>query len=420
MKKHFQRYLSLIDIIGPQVNLSIYSNTKYKTLLGGLLTLFSLMLLGGFSLYFAFEIFGKKQPSVIQSRVPNKDPKFNYTQNPIMIGLAGPGLGVSLNESFYRVRATYYNFDMDAFTSDQYPLNTTYCNPSLYGNNKQFDDFLFTPFLWCVDIETSEYIKDHLIYGQVGSVDSNGFIGFFIDACVNDRDGSGIICHKDRDFQLSNIYLIIVFVDYYIDNNSFEHPGTPFLNIMTFSINPTVYKGFVVAVEDYQYLTDKGLIFYEEDKKSFYTIQAGFESTDLRSPGTLGEFASVYLTCSKVKNIYNRKYPKLQDLFAMIGGVSKGIFLVLAFIEQFILNKSLYFDLYNELLKREPYKIMGRELLKKHFSAKTAPLNLEEKEFENKKELEIHKFDIPQKQVKRVSRIINQLNADCSGISKRY
>jgi hypothetical protein len=104
---------------------------------------------------------------------------------------------------------------------------------------------------------------------------------------------------------------------------------------------------------DYQ--TDYGNVF--EDIKTTHGMQ--LEKRDVtvdmynrNAPSPL--FGRMYFIVSDVKDIYNRRYLKLQEVLANIGGMAKLVFMLSTIIVEFCTEKLFYVDLGSNFIDIEP------------------------------------------------------------------
>jgi hypothetical protein len=354
VKTRFGKFLYDIDMVGPTAQLNTYSNKKFKTVSGGIITIITALTLCSFSIYFSVLTFGRKKASMIQNRLPNDNPWYDYYNSPIMIGLVGSDL--TFNETsdskLYNIKAKYHHYGSGFSSVEETNISVSRCDSSVWGQNEEeFSSIYFAPLYYCLDIN-DPFVKDNPIKGQVGSFDENGFYAFYINKCVNDT--SDIICGTDDQIKsaTSNIFLGIVYVDYYIDSTSYHKPGNRFLNTIVFPLDQSVYKGFILAIQNIDFTTDSGYVLSDFETKNYYTfLEYYYENTDLRNATIYpGNFASVYFTGYKTKTVYIRTYQKIQDLFASIGGVAKGLFLIVALLEHIFMGRDYFFKLYEDLI----------------------------------------------------------------------
>jgi hypothetical protein len=369
----FSNLLKNLDIIGPSFQLNTYAESKFRTYIGGLLTILCFLSISSLSLYFIYNTFARTKPSVLNNRVFDNNPSFDYAKFPVMMGVAGTDtLFHNDTDSIYNIRAAYHYFGEGLQSMKFIELNMTKCNPELFGSNKaEFLDVMYFPFLYCLDI-TSSYFNSNktIIKGQVGSLEENGFIGFYINKCKNSTTSKKCKSEDEIDSRLGNVYLGLFFVDFYIDSNNYETPGKPFLNMMAFSIHPSIYKGFIVMAENIEFTTDQGLLLNNEHTQKYYTFLNTYESADLRNGATFpGNFASIYLSGVKVKETYYRSYPKLQDLFATIGGVFKAIIILTSFLQNYFIRKNYLQTLYNDLMVDNPKILKLKKEIKLKFKS---------------------------------------------------
>ena len=140
-------------------------------------------------------------------------------------------------------------------------------------------------------------------------------------------------------------------MDSYFDNNNYETPQHFYKNSFSIPLSSSVYKRQFIYVKNIDYFTDYGLIFEDEQQVSVYQVDSAtadlyFNSAAALTPNTLSEMS---ITIKNIKDVYSRKYYKLQNLAADLGGVLKAVLIVSVFFNKIISEPMLNNYIYDSL-----------------------------------------------------------------------
>jgi hypothetical protein len=147
---------------------------------------------------------------------------------------------------------------------------------------------------------------------------------------------------------LGSLFLSLRFLNYYYVHENIDDPGVPYVYVDNVPISSTVYKMCLYNFMNVEYISDEGYIL-PETKTSFYNIITQgntIYSTDLRGQTIIpNTFATVTITMDRLKKKFVRKYYKVQNMIADLGGVVKGFILISSLINYFIREKLFFLDL---------------------------------------------------------------------------
>jgi len=115
-------------------------------------------------------------------------------------------------------------------------------------------------------------------------------------------------------------------------------------------VSSTIYKRIFFYQRPVLYTTDYGYVFEDFQDISFYQTLDSKENVDLRPQGTVpGSFALISVMMDKYNNFYFRKYYKIQNFLADVGGIVKGLLLISGFVNYLFSEEFFYVDLVNSL-----------------------------------------------------------------------
>jgi len=221
-------------------------------------------------------------------------------------------------------------------------------------------------------------------YGLYGSTKDYNFVDHWISTCVNDTKVNRNNCFpKEKSkARLVNTYISYVFLDYSIDHNDIANPAKILLRSEILPVSSSIYKRIFFYQRIVEYRTDFGFVFQDEGKVKFYQTLDSKENVDLRPEGTVpGSFALISVMMDKYNNFYSRKYSKIQNFLADIGGLVKGLIMIFKFLNYLISGEFYYLDLVNSLYKVDI--ISRNRMIKKKNNSDFNNVNLKNEEHQN-------------------------------------
>jgi hypothetical protein len=132
-------------------------------------------------------------------------------------------------------------------------------------------------------------------------------------------------------------------MDSFINLNEYENPANMTLNRMVYDIPNTVQKRAYHRVRNAYIYTDSGILF--EDQKVLPILQVESMTADVV---TRDYFFSLVLAGNRVKDVYYRRYIKVQDIMAYAGGLFRFIFLMGNIIFFYINQKGFQVEIFNK------------------------------------------------------------------------
>lgn len=339
-------------------------NVRFKTIYGGVLTILSTLLIVAASISFGIDLIRRKNSSVTYNLLPADDStQAQIGDFPFMVALLDNGLKLLEDEDrYYTFYSEVWNFIPNNSTGNivmdlkREVINTERCDINKHFG-KYKDLFKDVPYLnhhYC--LIPGQNIS---VYGLYGSTKKNNFVDHWISICLNDTSLNRTNCHPQEKSRarLVNTYISFVFLDYSIDHNDFNNPVKILLRSEILPVSSTIYKRIFFYQRPVKYTTDYGLILEDNKDFSFYQVLDSKENVDLRPSGTVpGSFALISVLMDKYNNFYMRKYSKIQNFLADIGGLIKGLILISAFLNYLISYEFFFVDLVNSLYKVEIVK----------------------------------------------------------------
>jgi hypothetical protein len=177
-----------------------------------------------------------------------------------------------------------------------------------------------------------------------GAADSS-FIVTSIRKCTNSTSNPRCAPKEEIDRVGVDLFLMAYVIDCYVDLSDYANHYKQYLQSILINISPNVVKATHVVVKNTYIKTDSGIIMEDIDEKNIHQIESS--RTDVVTSPYV--FYSFYLESTRITDRYNRKYVKIQDLVANIGGLIRCLFLVSSLLTTFFSESKLYIDLINNL-----------------------------------------------------------------------
>jgi hypothetical protein len=323
--------LSRLDFLGPQINLTIKNNQIYKTNFGGFSSLLLIVIAFTAFLGFGRDMYEKKNPNVTFNRIVTSGQNLSKTIKDDNFLLAIYDQYSDLPFPDYERRFfIYYDYFYNegngtSFTSPKIPLKKCkkealsiwegyfYVDPSLY---------------YCFPDNSNIDLLGVMNQGRHSS------IRIQVDFCENNLYIKDCIPKEDSQELISTgrIQMHYIIENTVIDSLNYTQPGSqaPYTNIVNTS--PFSWTRLNILFKQINSITDTGFFVENFESELFIAIESvNYEST--YSSGTNTIFSHM-LGNSKYVETYSRRYIKIQDIFAMMGGFLNASMIILKFFVQ--------------------------------------------------------------------------------------
>ncbi len=114
-----------------------------------------------------------------------------------------------------------------------------------------------------------------------------------------------------------------------MDHEDLNQPEKSYIYSDMVQVSSTSYKRNWYYFRNIIYDTDEGLIFPKSNIRSIHSFAGTREATDFRIKTTIpGTFSVVSLNNYPLKQIFKRRYYKVQNMMADLGGIIKGLIII--------------------------------------------------------------------------------------------
>ena len=250
----------------------------------------------------------------------------------------------SLN-AFYE-RTTTYNgeINIEELKLDFMNCSNVYPLFKEFGVSDNFDN------VGLINYNCYNYTEPIIIGGKYGT-EFYANLAFYISKCRNSSD-SNITCKSEEDIDdlLEKGWLQITYVSSYVDFNNYSHPIQYVTEDTYIMFDVKMNKKMYVFFSPLQIFSENNILFSNEKKET--STKHDITTTDIISVLDNGIISSIMVCPSFTVDKYYRRYIKIQEIGASIGGLYSGLsiisFLLTAFyklryVEMKIINELFFF-----------------------------------------------------------------------------
>ena len=250
----------------------------------------------------------------------------------------------SLN-AFYE-RTTTFNgvINIEELQLDFMNCSNVYPLFKEFGVSDNFDN------VGLINYNCYNYTEPIIIGGKYGT-EFYANLAFYISKCRNSSD-SNITCKSEEDIDdlLEKGWLQITYVSSYVDFNNYSHPIQYVTEDTYIMFDVKMNKKMYVFFSPLQIFSENNILFSNEKKE--ISTKHDITTTDIISVLDNGIISSIMVCPSFTVDKYYRRYIKIQEIGASIGGLYSGLsiisFLLTAFyklryVEMKIINELFFF-----------------------------------------------------------------------------
>jgi hypothetical protein len=352
--------LEKLDILGKPVQFRIQNYEKFRSSIGGILTIF----LGGvflFSfLYFGSDLYERKKPSYLtQNNRLEYSPQWNLTNANFFLGIRveDENFTTVTDPRFFEIVHIYTRYekqggkDMKLIKQEKNFLSNK-CNDTHMkshmnmkksdgtgGNAQDFSNF------YCPDI-------NHLIGGDFTG-DFYGALSFNIKICDKDTESRlNLTCatELEKKHKYKNKFFVgKVTHNHIIDPSDYAIPVIQTFDYTVQQLETSFKKQTFISFAINNLKTDANIFASEWVEKKFLQIES--EKFDFTLRGDDGFISESSIFMSRSTNNYLRTYIKLQEVFAIVGGFTGIIIRILSAIYALYLNSCYVQYIFSNLIK---------------------------------------------------------------------
>ena len=357
IESKFKKFFKSINIYGVPFSIKYKNESTYTSIIGVLLSIFSILFLTGFSIYYLCKLINHSSFSVLTCNDRKKFHSINLSNIPIMFGLLDTNSKLlSINQEIFSlsvwiktlnpVNNSFSNINFTRIEIESC-LNSEYIK--LYPDMKQYN---LEKYL-C--IKPNQNIELRGRYGD--SINGFSSLNIYFGHCIS------VECLQNRLNEINNVltnsYLSVIYLSDVIDHYNYKEPLVKTFRSENFEMTPLSFKKYIYYFSSMIYMSDNGL--FLNKYKKYYSFM--FDHIHLDFVGRNNSDSEMYydnnfysmtfqisFSCADYPVIFNRKYLKIQDIFSQIGGFIDFIYIVCNFITIYISKKNLVVDIADSLV----------------------------------------------------------------------
>jgi hypothetical protein len=351
MANNLYELILMADIYGSKPTLKIGRLEAFKTRLGSILTITSILCILSALVYFGLDLFSSSNPKIVLS-ITNIDYPEKYHMSNENFGFVFGLQDVNtynqyIDETIYTAKAFQKTAtrvqvgNSSEFQWDVTPLELVRCSIDKFPD--EFKElYKFSPLndMYCLK-NNSFYIDGTFLN------DHYSFLYIELSECRNSTEKMDIPCKpkSEIDAKLTGSFFAFSHTDITIDPRNYTSPNQNYNGDTYTTISNKYFKEMHHYVKQIQIETDRGFLLNNVDRIKFLKDDYIKEMTDFR---VASNFLSYTLKLSTVFETYSRSYKKVQNVAAEVGGVVE-IISILCAVLAFFYNKAKF----NELIINE-------------------------------------------------------------------
>lgn len=359
-------YLLKADFFSENISLNFNESKRLNSCTGISLTL--LVIISGLclALIFGRDMYDRKNPTVSESNLIVRDSIVQVKDLFYMFNIKANNGSSYLNlDKYIKLRGVsfeivnsvtkniaYYNIKYELCNEKHFDVLEEKYDMSLISKN----DYIGTNY--CILLPDD--IEIYNPYGNSNSISySIEFIPCYeqISSTINDNTDS---CPSNVYEVLSKFNIDVKFLDNFVESLDFSNPVKYFINSFSSQITRLILKTTFISLINVEFISDNAWLF-ETSESIFFSSYIGRETqfTGINDGSVL--YTLTFETPQTIRKYY-RKYLKLQDLFAKVGGFINGLIILMRILTVDFFEYSYLINV-NELIKKERVKMKNNEII---------------------------------------------------------
>jgi hypothetical protein len=354
-------FLKKIDLFGVTFQFRVMKENKFRTTVGGILTIFYTMILIVFFFLLGRDFMFKKNPRVSSQEIipENYTDPFVLTQDNMLIAWRlSDEYAIPINfEGIVYPFITYYHYsneidDMNgSYLHYSKNIEFTKCS-SLKNLSKEFSEYYNTDEWYCID-----WGNKNLTFGGGWDATFTDYFNLKLSLCPSGGNFSpGKNCTDIETIEPllksdNPAYFDILFPEYYLNIDDLNNPLRLRYKNYFYKLSVNIQKNDRMFFKNVTLDDDVGWIFEESHISSLISFSERQNDFDYLSEHDYGnpDFSSTFYVMNfymdKDSLLVKRSFMKIQELGAIMGGFTKFIILICNFLSIFkvkIMNQFLW------------------------------------------------------------------------------
>ena len=327
----------------------------YRTFIGGVISIFSILSSLCFCLYFLYRMFGRKDLSVVHSTQLNPFVNLTYSHKlPFLLRLTDTNsIPYNEDEKLYYVSASvWYGGSNDTTLSGVATQYSVSLNVSKCDINKHFTDEYKEYFKNFTDLNSYYCLEprnsSQTIYGLYGNIYPFSYYSFTARYCKNSTENNNSCYSLEKiEDTIEYTFLDIIFIDYVLNSFKNNNENELFIRRERYELSSKLFKRIWIYFENIKYIVDKGYIFENQKNIDFHHFY--YQKSDYNIIKH-DFFCTLTILNNSQSSVYKKYYSKIQDYLATIGGLLKAISLISSVLNYYNSQNSYYLKLIKDFI----------------------------------------------------------------------
>ena len=333
----FHKFFLFFDIFGERPQFFINGYHSQKTIFGSIISIFLYVSILILFIIFSLDILYHENPTLVKTNyIDEIPPQYNFDNNFMMaIVLEYPNYTKFINEKIYtlKIRETNYSYiNGSTIANSEREIKYKKCSEFKFNIIPEYFEALDIDNMYCLNLTgyslEGDFMKDRW-----------RTLIFNFEKCVNSTDNN-FICESIDEIEktLNGGYIEVFITDTTIIPNNYKKPMKIFGRNIFNSLNGKDYSEFWIYLKRMDVISDNGLVFHNY-KKNYGIAYDRFNFLKYSLKNNL--FLQVTFKLSVTREVYNRSYKKIQEIYADLSGLYQGISFVIG-VFFYILKKTFY------------------------------------------------------------------------------
>ena len=345
------------DIYGSNINLYYKNNKIFKTKIGSILGIISIIIFV-FIFFYLFSFLLKRNTfNIINNYEMNLDSSINFNNVPFFFGIINKyGEVIEYNKKVFNFYLYYFeqkvNSNLDA-KQTRITLNISECDKNIHFKDyteifQNYKKEQISKFM-CI----SKNNKIDLILK--GNIDSNIYskIILTIEKCVNTTNNSECYDSNTINSILEGSNIFYGYLGFIINHFSFKNPLKREIRYNLLPLSIYFYKKYKIFYNLCKYQSDNGLILTSYKTINFFELET-YNSDILDFINQI--LSEIEISSNENNKIYIRKYQKVQECFTIIKSSIEIIYIFIKIFYDYFIDKYEIIDMAENLIIKKTIK----------------------------------------------------------------
>lgn len=345
-----------IELYGVKPAFTVNTHSRYSNFLDHIISVLTILLIIGFTVYYFLELLQKRNPIIISSVYNDMNPlRININNNDFILAMGLQDINYInyINESIYTLEGYLVQVNKNnkyrIGEINKIPIELTTCDNEIMPVLTNYFQKLPLKNLYCIKNKTNLYLE--------GTFDVNSwtYLDFSFKKCNNltlNKEGKLSICASPDEIEaaLEKGYFSYFMSDYNMFPNDYNKPIQMFGKNFFSAINYKLSKEVWTFIKYIQFETDDAWLFSNNITKKFWSHDR--ETINLNIDNIQDDFLHFYIRSSENREIILRSYIKLDLVVAKSLAIGFCIYKVIGFL-MYYSQKMMYKSFISTFYKME-------------------------------------------------------------------